>query len=274
MSVGGGFKKGKAEFAMKDIDGNDIKTATESFKYVTYEGAEHKVLGIDGIDIMEKGISQYGIYFRYGGTEGHIYSDDLLYIDCNTGVQIDSETGININGLVYLNNSNISLNNSSLDFQSAGAKIIDTSGEWDSSAFGQDAYLSVNDAGEIAWATVNQIHCWQFRKSPATLFIYLADYTGDDENNNLYTYFVNAGSSQFDDRVNKLVNISGSFSAPYSGYKLLSYTVNRTGTSPNVIVQFVLTIIGKDSSNAIDIRELTLEMTSNSYHNADIVYKF
>lgn len=254
MSIGGGFKKGKAEFAMKDIDGNDIKTAAESFRYEDGD----KLLKVNGLDIDSRN-SLYGIYFRNTGYEYNIYPDsDYLWFtgNCHFNNDVTFADSIHIGGHI---------------FDSDG---IDTAGG--SVSFpGKPAYLSCDDAGNVMWAELYDTHCWKFQKGPVTLYIYMADsMLNNDENNNLYTYFANVDNSLLMDRVYKVVNIRGSFSAPYSGNYLVDYNISRTGTSPNTIVQINLTLIGRDSTGGMNVQTITQEITSDSYRNGTIVYQF
>ena len=254
MSVGGGFKKGKAEFAMKDIDGHDIKTATESFGYVDVD----KVLTVNGVDINSSG-NGYGIYFRGNGYDYNIYSAvEGLFIDgeCTFSNEAKFDGGFNLTGPIT----------DSDGVSTAGGAV---------SFPGKPAYLSCDDGGNVVWSELYDVHCWKFQKGPVTLYIYMAvAMPNNDANNNLYTYFANVPDSLFMERVNKLVNIRGSFSAPYSGNYLVDYNISRTGTSPNTIVQINLTLIGRDSTGSMNVQTITQEIASNSYQNGTIVYQF
>lgn len=252
MSVGGGFKKGKAEFAMKDIDGNDIKPATESFSYVDGD----KVLTVNGIDINSTE-NYHGLYFKDGEYACNIYPEEgYLVFDCASKLQneVIFTYGINIQCSITDFNGITSCN------EVTGSEKL--------------AYLSCNVDGDVNWAEINDIHCYQFRVGYANFYIYIADYPGANLTNNLYTYLAVNNPTEFENRVNKIVSINANFSSPYPGYSLLKYTITRTGNSPSYIINLTATIIGKDSSGAIDIRDVTFEINSNAYSTGSLVYKF
>ena len=253
MSIGGGFKKGKAEFAMKDIDGHDIKTATESFGYA--EG--NKVLTVNGIDINSND-SQYGIYFLGKGYEYNIYSAaEGLFFDagCNFSAEVQFDGGFNITGRI-----------TDSDGVNTAAGVT---------SYGKPAYLSCNNNGSVIWSEVYDVHCWQFRKGPVTLLIYIADWTGNSSENNLFTYLDSpVFDSEFNTRVNRIFNIQGSFTSPYSGNYLVNYTFDRGPGESGDVVGINLTLIGKDSSGAMNVQTLRQEMTSTSFQNQDIKLLF
>lgn len=249
MSVGGGFKKGKAEFAMKDIDGRDIKTATESFRY----DGEDKVLSVNGIDI-DSTDNFYGLYFRYNGREYNIYTsdEDRLTFDGNCYFQ----DAVTFNGAIYDRDG------------------VSTAGGVTS--FGKLAYLSCDDQGAVIWSELYDVHCWQFRKGPVTLLIYIADWAGNSPTENLFTYLNSPiFDIEFNARANKIFNIHASFTSPYSGNYLVSYTIDRgPAESGGDGVSFNLTLIGRDSSGAMNVQTLSQEMTSNSYQSGEIKLLF
>lgn len=106
MSVGGGFKKGKAEFAVKDVNGKPITMATDSFKNIKDDTGTYKLIDVDGIDI---GDNTYGICFNSPSqnSEANIFvNEGALIIDgssTNTST-VKIEGDLSIAGEVYANN--------------------------------------------------------------------------------------------------------------------------------------------------------------------------
>ena len=105
MSVGGGYKKGKAEFAVKDVNGKDITVATESFDYV----GSDKVINVNGICIDDINNNGYGIYFECPAenSEANIFiAEGALVIDgaSTNASRVKIEGDLFVAGQVYGNN--------------------------------------------------------------------------------------------------------------------------------------------------------------------------
>lgn len=213
MSVGGGYKKGKAEFAVKDVNGKDITVATDNFRHETWGN----ILDVNGIYINDTG-NNFGLKFHNtDDNEACIYLED---------------TDININAGLYVNGTITP--SSSISFTN-GSIIIDATGHGSSNTVtGSDerAFLSNDSAGLIHWKKIYDVHCWLYRSGNITCYIYSTFDTPT-----LYEALNRVPIDKIDEYV---INVRLILDAPQSNYIPTSnYSVLKSGNDITLSIKCI-----------------------------------
>ena len=231
MSVGGGYKKGKAEFAVKDVNGKDITIATESFGYI----GSDKVLNVNGIDINITD-SNYGIHFK------DEYGDDFNIYLTDTGLVISN--ALSVEGDIYPQ-SNISFTD--------GGGIVDINGNGScDSVTGTDeyAFLSNDSNGKIHWKKAYDVHCWLYRSGNITCYIYSTFDTPT-----LYE----ALNSVPTDKINEyVINVRLMLSAPQSNYIPTSnYTISKSENNITLSIKCIAPTAQAPEIDTFSVQEVS-----------------